>query len=137
MIVADTGAIVALLDRDEVNHRVLARLYGDTGSDWVIPAAVLPEVDYLLATKVGEKVRRAFLEDIAGGAFAIIWNTDADLRRAVEIDNAYAALRLGLVDAMVFAVAERFRAGTIATLDLKHFSGVKLRHHFRIVPRDI
>jgi predicted nucleic acid-binding protein len=137
VIVADTGAIVALLDRDEANHKVLARYFGKTGAEWVIPSVVLPEVDYLLATRVGERVRRTFLADIVAGDFNVVWNSDADLRRAVEIHITHEALGLGLVDAMVMAVAERYRAEAIATLDLKHFGNVRLRYTVRIVPRDL
>jgi predicted nucleic acid-binding protein len=46
------------------------------------------------------------------------------------------ALRLGLVDAVVMAVAERLRAEAIATLDLRHFGAVKIAGAPRLLPRD-
>ena len=137
MIVADTGAIIALLDRSEANHKVLNRLFADTGESWVIPWAVIPEVDYLLATRLSQKVRRAFLEDIADGAFTAVWGSDADFQRAVEIDALYASLGLGLVDAMVFALAERLRADAIVTLDIRHFGSVRPLRPIRLLPRDL
>ena len=136
MIVVDTGAIIALLDRSESNHRTIARLYSQDGDSWVIPWAVLPEVDYILANHLGEKVRRAFLGDVAAGAFSVIWGSDADLARAVEIDSLYATLKIGLVDATVLAVAERLRADAILTLDLKHFGAVKTLRPVKLLPRD-
>jgi hypothetical protein len=34
------------------------------------------------------------------------------------------------------AVAERLRADAIATLDVRHFAAVELRHPLRLLPRD-
>jgi predicted nucleic acid-binding protein len=137
MIVADTGAIIALLDRSESHHRTIAKLFSESGDQWVIPWAVLPEVDYILATHLTDKVRRAFLADVADGAFNVEWGSDVDMARAVEIDNLFASLRIGLVDATVLAVAERLRADAIVTLDLKHFGAVKPLRPIKILPRDV
>jgi hypothetical protein len=46
------------------------------------------------------------------------------------------ALNLGLVDGVVMAVAERWRAEAIATLDLRHVGAVKLKSACRLLPRD-
>jgi hypothetical protein len=35
------------------------------------------------------------------------------------------------------AVAERLQAGSIATLDLRHFGAVKIRGGPRLIPRDL
>jgi hypothetical protein len=45
-------------------------------------------------------------------------------------------LGLGLVDAVVIAIAERVRAEAIATLDLRHFGAVKIAGSPRLFPRD-
>jgi hypothetical protein len=47
------------------------------------------------------------------------------------------ALRLGLVDSVVMAIAERQRAAAIATIDLRHFGAVTLRGKARLLPRDL
>ena len=66
----------------------------------VLPWAILPEVDYLVASELGS--------------------------RAHAIGRKYRALNLGFVDAVVIATAERLRADAIATLDLRHFGAVKI-----------
>jgi uncharacterized protein len=71
VIVADTGAMIALIDRDDLHHRYFSRLFRADPTAWVVPWAVLPEVDYLLSRKLGERVERAFLDDVARGAFAV------------------------------------------------------------------
>jgi hypothetical protein len=136
VIVADTGAVVALVDAADAHHRALRRLFERDPAAWVLPWAILPEVDYLLGRHVSPRARRLFLDDLAAGAFPVEWGAQADLERAVALDRQYARLGLGLVDATVMAVAERIGAEAIATLDLRHFGAVALETKPRLLPRD-
>lgn len=136
MIVADTSAVLALLDGDDAHHAVLRDLHADDPG-WVLPWAVLPEVDYLARRLLGERVARAFVEDLRDGAFDVEWDGSTDLARAIELDTRYAALHLGLVDAVVMATAERLGAGAIATLDVRDFGAVRLRGAPKLYPRDL
>lgn len=137
MIVVDTGAMLALIDRSDRHHRTLAALYRDNPAAWVLPWAILPEVDYLVGSQLGPRARQAWLADLVGGAFPLEWGTDADVERAAELNRAYSALRLGLVDGVVIAVAERLGAEAIATLDLRHFGAIAIKGRPRLVPRDL
>lgn len=62
--------------------------------------------------------------------------TEADLLRAAALVETYEDLRLGTVDAVVIAVAERLEAREVATLDRRHFTVVRPRHidAFRLWP---
>ena len=137
MIVADTGAVIALIDADDLHHRALREVFESDPDLWVLPWAVLPEVDYLLMNHVGEKAEEAFVYDLAKGNYRVAWGDDADLERAHEICRKHADLRLGLVDATVMAVAERLKADAIATLDLRHFAAVQIRGRPKLLPRDL
>jgi predicted nucleic acid-binding protein len=137
LIVADTGGVLALIDRDDRHHRTIRGLYDAAPSAWVLPWAVLPEIDDLLMAQVGARVEKAFLADLAEGAFAVEWGHEANLARARDICRRHRALELGLVDAVVMAVAERLAAEVIVTLDLGHFGAVTLRGRPRLLPRDL
>ena len=137
MIVADTGAILALIDADDRHHRTLRALFLEDPDAWVLPWAVLPEVDYLVMTKVSVRAQEAFLADLAGGAYRVEWGDEMDLERAHELSSRYRGLKLGLVDCAVMAVAERLGAKAIATLDLRHFAAVSIRGRPRLLPRDL
>lgn len=137
MIVADTGALVALIDADDRHHGSLRALFEEDPDAWVVPWAVLPEVDYLLATRVGRRAQQAFLADLAEGAYHVEWGRLEDLERARELDARHRSLGLGLVDAAVIALAERLAAGAIATLDLRHFGAVEIGGGPRLLPRDL
>lgn len=137
MIVADTGAVLALLDRSDRHHDALAALFRERPEAWILPWAILPEIDYLAATHLGIRVQEAFLADLADGDLRVDWGDAGDLARAREVSRRYRDLRLGLVDAVVMAVAERRRARAIATLDLRHFAAVKLKIQPKLLPRDL
>jgi predicted nucleic acid-binding protein len=102
-----------------------------------LPWAILPEVDYLLSAHVGVRAEEAFLADLGAGIYRVEWGKDEDLERAQELATRYRALQLGLVDGVVIAVAERLRAGAIATLDLRHFGAVSIRARLKLLPRDL
>jgi len=136
MIVADTGVMLALLDASEQRHPIVRRLYEQHAESWILPAAILPEVDYLLASHLGTKAQSIFLVDLAEGAYAVDWGQDDDLAAAQKLCARYQTLGLGFVDAMVIAAAERLKAEAIATLDLRHFAAVAIRGNPRLLPRD-
>ena len=90
MIVADTGAIVAIIDRSDRHHRALTDRYRRDPGRWVLPWAILPEVHYLIAS-VRRPARGGGLPpDLADGAFQVEWGRDADPMRA----HALSAQRL-------------------------------------------
>ena len=136
MIVVDTGAMLALLDASEDYHAVVKDLYDENPEGWILPWAILPEVDYLVAAHLGVKAQNVLLADLADGAFSVEWGRDEDLAVARRIHTRYRSLRLGLVDAVVIATAERLKTGAIATLDLRHFAAVSIKGNPRLLPRD-
>lgn len=136
MILADTGAVLALLDADDRHHEAVLALYGETGDRWVLPWAIVPEVDYLVTRYGGADASAAFLADLADGAWPVEWGDAADLDGARRILTRYPDLDLGLVDAVVMAMAERLGAEAIVTLDLRDFSAVSIDGAPRLLPRD-
>jgi len=111
-------------------------LYRSHPDAWVLPWAILPEVDYLALVHLGPRVERAWLGDLAAGRFTVEWGQPADLERAHQICRRHRAVSLGLVDGVVMAVAERLEADAIATLDLRHFAAVRLRQEISLLPGD-
>lgn len=137
MIVADTGAVIALIDADDRHHRELRGLFENDPALWVLPWAILPEVDYLLMKYLGPQVALEFVQDLSEGRWVVNWGTHADLERASELCRAYAALQIGMTDAVVMATAERVNAKAIVTLDLRDFAAVDIRGTPKLFPRDL
>jgi len=137
VIVADTGGIVALVDRDDPDHAALRARFLDDPSSWVVPWIILAEVDHLLRHHVGSRPAALFLDDIAHGRYRLEAGREEDLQRADELCRQYASLDLGLVDGAVIATAERLRARAIATLDLRDFGAIRIRGNPALLPRDL
>lgn len=137
MIVADTSAIVALLDRDERHHEAIRQLFERDDEPWLLPWAILPEVDYLASQRLGARVQALWMDDLADGVYHVHFGEDEDLEHARAIQKKYKSLKLGLVDATVMAVAESVEASAIVTLDLRHFGAVKLAGAPKLYPRDL
>jgi predicted nucleic acid-binding protein len=135
-VVADTGAVYALLDARDAHHRALVEIFDGAPRSWVLPWAVLPEVDYLVATRLGARTAQAFVDDLAAGSFAVEWGSDGDLQRARAPPAALPEARPRTGRRGVMATAERLEAEAIATLDLRHFAAVSLRIEPRLLPRD-
>lgn len=136
MIVADTGAIVALVDAADKHHAEMVALFEEDPDAWVLPWAILPEVDYLVLKHLGAGPQREFLRDLAAGTFSVEWGDESDIARATALCERYSALKLGMVDGVVMAVAERLRATAIATFDLRDFGAVQLVGAPKLFPRD-
>lgn len=136
-VVADTSAVLALMDIGDPCHAPLREILDAGAGQWVVPWAVIPELDHLARKKLGRDAAEVVCADLAEGRFLVEWGEPRDLRRALELDREYRDLSLGLVDGVVMAVAERLEARAIATLDLRDFGAVTLRGAPEIWPRDL
>ncbi len=136
MIVVDTGGLIALLDADDKHHEAVLESFETDGAEWVLPWAILPEVDYLASTRLGERVARAFAEDLSSGVFQVEGVGPRDLAAAWALMKKYPRVPLGLVDAVVMTHAERLKARAIVTLDARHFRSVKLAGNPKLIPLD-
>jgi hypothetical protein len=84
-VMATCMAIVALVDRKDRHHRVLRKAFEARPNEWLLPWAILPEVDYLLGAHVGAAAQEAFLEDLADGSYDIDWGRHGDLEAAARL----------------------------------------------------
>ena len=76
---------------------------------------MLPEVAYLLHTRLGPGPELAFIQSLVAGEIDVEALRPVDLVRASEVMQRFPDL--GFVDASVVAVAERLKVGSIATTD--------------------
>ena len=89
-----------------------------------MPALVLAEVDYFLRDE--RPAMRRFVRDLRRGAFTYAPLPIDHVRRAMEVDERYADLGLGLVDATIVTLAEDLDLTRIATRDVRHFGAIRL-----------
>lgn len=127
-LILDTGPLYASLDRKDQDHARCRELIESTREEIVIPAPVLPEVDYLASTRMGPSPMVALMRDIESGAYRVMELGTGDYPRVRELMDRYADMDLGFVDASVVAVVERLGEPKLATLDHRHFPVVRVRH---------
>ena len=135
-VAVDTSAVLALADRDDAAHVTVSALLDTIREPLVIPLTALPELDYLLSTRLGEAASYAVMHALVQGEIAIDHLIPADLERATELMRTYQDARLGFVDSTIIALAERLQATRLVTLDRRHFTMVRPRHctHFELLP---
>jgi len=134
MLLVDTGVLYALADRDDAWHVRSVQLLRHSRERLLAPVTVLPEVAYLIQSRLGSPAEQRFIRSVADRELAVETPSEADWTRCVELVAKYPDI--GLVDASVIAIAERLRVSTIATTDRRHFGAVRPRHRaaFDLVP---
>ena len=127
-IIVDTGPLYALVDASDSWHDRIAGWWKSNREAVVVPVTVLPEVCYLLHTRISAQAESAFVNAVAAGEFTVEPLEPEDVARANVLLRKYADLGLGFVDATVIATAERLDSTQILTTDRRHFPAVRPRH---------
>lgn len=125
MIVCDTSALLAALDRDQRLHdRARALLAADEGP-FVLSPFVLGELDYFLGNRYGVDARLAVLDEVATGAYHLVAFDGPDVAEMRKVVARYRNLGIGIADASIVVLAARFRTRRIFTLDRRHFDAMR------------
>src|SRR3990172_4728091 len=127
-LILDTGVVYAARDRRDDAHAACRQLIEDTDERLVIPAATLPEIDYLLTMRAHPSAVTDLLQDIVDEAYAIEDLTIDDFQRVCDLCARYSDSDIGFVDAAVLAIIERLGEDKLATLDHRHFGMMRPRH---------
>jgi len=129
-----TGPLYALADESDAWHRRVRDFLEARDDLLLVPVTVLPEVTYLLRSRLGEPVERRFIASLADHELAIEALHPSDLERCRSLLEDYRDL--GFVDASVVAMAERLRLAAIVTTDRRHFAQVRPVHRpaFELLP---
>ena len=136
-LVADSGALYAIYDAGDAQHRRVRRVVERERGSIIVPTVILAEVDYLLREFLGIAAELDFLDGIAAGAYTLEPLTAPDLVRCRELIAGYRDLDLGLADTAVMATAERLGVPRILTLDERDFRAVRpLKGPFVLLPSD-
>jgi hypothetical protein len=86
---------------------------------------VSAEVDYLLAARLGEASRQAFLDDLAAGRFVVECLREEEYATVADLERRYVDLAPGLADLSIVVLACRLRTRRIATFDERHFRAIR------------
>ena len=126
----------ALTDLSDRNHARVLSIAQSIDEPLLLPTVVLPEVCYLIASRLGYQAMRKFLASLAVSDIQIESLTAIDLERVNQVLEKYADSQLDFVDAVIFAITERLNITRVLTLDRRDFSIIRPKHcdYFEILP---
>jgi predicted nucleic acid-binding protein len=133
-VILDTGILYAYYDARDLWHSHALQIIRDTSHELIIPSPVVAEVDYLLNSRRGFTAQVKFYQGMAEGYYQVSDLSATGHRRVFELNQQYADLRLGFVDAGVITIAEELGIGRIATTDRRHFAVVKAKIPLVLLP---
>jgi predicted nucleic acid-binding protein len=88
---------------------------------------VLVELDQLLGRRNASAEWLRFCRATLAGAYRLFDATPPLVARASEVQRRYADMPIGYVDAFVFVTCEALGESSVATLDHRHFSVLRMK----------
>jgi predicted nucleic acid-binding protein len=134
--ILDTSFLFALTDQSDRNHQRVLTVAQSANEKLVLPAVVLPEICYLVASRLGHQAMRHFVASMTPDVVQVESMTIEDLVRAHEILEKYADNQLDFTDAAIVSIAERLAITRVYTLDRRDFSIIRPKHcdYFDLLP---
>ncbi|NJL55835.1 PIN domain-containing protein [bacterium] len=126
-VIADTGFVVALVNRADQRHADVAPIYLQY-PQILLPQMVLVEVAYLIGRDATIATVVQFLQGLSSSRFELIAAAESDLARIASILEQYIDSKIDFVDASVMAIAERLNITTILTIDQRDFRLFRPHH---------
>jgi predicted nucleic acid-binding protein len=126
----DTGPIVALLVAEDAHGTWAHRVWGELEPPLLTCEAVLSEAQFLIARFGGNP--RAVLEFVERGAINVAFGVQDEVKRLLELQQAYRSLPMSLADACLVCMAEQSSRCRVVTTD-SHFR-IYRRHGRQLIP---
>ena len=133
-LLLDTGVVYAYYDRSDRWHSRARTVIQGKERGLILPAPVIPEIDHLLGHRLGAASRRAFYQGITGGHYLVADVPRQAYPRIAAIDQQFADLELGFVDAAIVALTESLGVRRVATTDRRHFDPLAAAFSLELIP---
>ncbi len=134
VLLLDTGAFVALVDRSETRHRDCVSVLEEWSGPLVTTEAVLTETLYLVGPTWA--AQQTCFEFFRRGALQMVPSSPASLLRVAELMKKYQDLPMDFADGTLVALGEELATDQVFTLDRRGFGAYRLhgKKPFRILP---
>lgn len=127
MIIADTSGLLAWFNQNEPAHAPVRELVEQDPGPVVVSPYVVAELDYLVATRVGQAAALTVLRELCGGAYLLPAIDHNDLADVADVVEQYHDLDVGVTDASLIVLADRLGTHRVLTLDHRHFGAMRSR----------
>jgi predicted nucleic acid-binding protein len=125
VILLDTSGLLAAIDGSQNQHAEAADALREARGPLLLSPFVLAELDYLLATRVSRRAQQALLGEVAKGAYRLEPFSAEDVASAAIVLTRYRELEIGLADASIVVLAQRYGVLDVLTLDHRHFQSLR------------
>ncbi len=125
MIVVDTGVLYSYFVADDPQHRQAAAVLESPGEVCIVSPFVVAELDYFVIRRFGLEAEVTMLDELLDGAYELPALSRLDLASCREVVAHYADKRIGVTDASLVVMADRFSTHRIATYDRRHFASMR------------
>lgn len=120
MIILDTSALYALMRaEDPMSGPVFEAIRRENLR--VVSPFVIAELDYLFLTRYGVPEEIRVMDELASGNFDLACIGAADIVGCISVMSRYRDHQVGVTDASIVILANRYGTNRIATLDRRHF----------------
>jgi len=138
VIVLDTSGLLAAIDSSQRFHDAAREVLNEAVVPLILSPFVLAELDYLLATRVGDAAELALLEEVARNTYRLAQFSGRDVAEAMRVIEQYADTQISLADASNVVLANRHDTHDVLTLDERHFRALRGLdgRPFRLLPAD-
>lgn len=138
-LLVDAGALYAQADADEPRHADVARVLQAEPEILVTTELAVAEADYLVLDRLGVDVELAFIDDLVAGTYVVECLTRDELETARALVDRYRDLRIGLADASLVVLANRYGSRRIVTFDERAFRTITPLDggSFTLLPADL
>ncbi len=123
-LIIDTSGYLAGMIKSHPLRAAIREILAEAHEPPVISPLVIAELDYMVLDRAGVKAEAGMLGELTGGAYDLADVSLDDLSSGRDLTTKYAALKIGLTDAVTMILAARYQTSEILTLDERHFRAV-------------
>lgn len=125
MILVDTGVLYSYFAGSDPAHQECVELLTARVEPVIVSPFVLAELDHFVGKHFGAEQQVRVLEHLTSGAFELPALSPSDVIACSQVMSRYPDLKIGLTDASLVVLAERYGTTRIGTYDRRHFHVVK------------
>jgi len=103
----------------------MAEFMAEVTEPLVVSPYVVAELDYLTCRRMGRHAELLVLQELSSGSYEHPILGSADLARCLNVVGRFYDLGIGVTDASIVVLADRYQTTKVATFDRRHFSALR------------
>ena len=130
MILVDTGAWLALLDRRDASHGLCCDFFRNNREPLMTTWPVLVECVHLMFGRIGVSKTLAWLHTLESQGVGIFVMEASHFPRVIALMNQFRDLPMDLADASLVLLAEESGEGRIVSTDERDFHAYRWKNQY-------